>query len=134
MKDPGCMHSGCEFSDGAKGGDCTGTPGVLSAAEINKIIKAGATITFDPVAAVKIVTWDTNQWVSWDDAETLKIKVDYANQRCLGGTMVWAIDLDDGTLLDALGGNLSRNKERIFDAPEPWVKDWFPFIDEKKDL
>ena len=132
MKDPGCMHSGCEFSDGAKGGECTGTPGVLSAAEINKIIKAGATITFDPVAAVKIVTWDTDQWVSWDDAETLKIKVDYANQRCLGGTMVWAIDLDDGTLLDALGGNLGREKARIFEAPKPVVQDWFPFIDEKE--
>lgn len=85
MKDPSCMHSGCEFSDGAHGGECTGTPGVLSAAEINKIIKAGATVTFDQEAAVKIVTWNSNQWVSWDDAETLKIKQDYANRRCLGG-------------------------------------------------
>ena len=85
MKDPSCMHAGCEFTDGANGGQCTGTPGVLSAAEINKIIKNGATVTFDQAAAVKIVTWDTDQWVSWDDQETLKIKQDYANQRCLGG-------------------------------------------------
>lgn len=85
MKDPSCMHAGCEFSDGAHGGECTGTPGVLSAAEINRIIKNGATVTFDEKEAVKIVTWDTNQWVSWDDAQTLKIKQDYANRRCLGG-------------------------------------------------
>ena len=85
MKDPGCMIAGCEFTDGARGGECTGTAGVLSAAEISKLIKGGAKVTFDPVAAVKMVTWDRDQWVSWDDAQTLKLKIDYANQRCLGG-------------------------------------------------
>lgn len=80
------MAPGCEFTDGAKGGACTGTPGVLSAHEMNEIISGGgATITFDEQAAAKIVTWDTDQWASWDDVETLKIKVDYANQHCLGG-------------------------------------------------
>lgn len=85
MKDPGCMEAGCPFTDGARGGQCTGTPGVLSASEIVQIIANGAKVTFDQAAAVKIVTWDSNQWVSWDDAETLKIKQDYANRRCLGG-------------------------------------------------
>lgn len=83
------MTAGCEFTDGAKGGLCTGTPGVLSAAEINKIIKDGAKVTFDKTAAVKIATWNSNQWVSWDDTETLKMKIDYANQRCLGGYVCW---------------------------------------------
>jgi chitinase len=58
---------------------------VLSAAEINKIIDNGATVSHDLEAAAKIVTWDGDQWASFDDAETLKIKLDYANQRCLGG-------------------------------------------------
>lgn len=79
------MHAGCEFSEGAQGGECTGTPGVLSAAEIKKIIENGATVSHDLEAAAKIVTWDGNQWASFDDAETLKIKLDYTNQRCLGG-------------------------------------------------
>ncbi|KAI1403139.1 hypothetical protein F4819DRAFT_248058 [Hypoxylon fuscum] len=103
------MYSGCEFSDGAHGGECTETPGVLSAAKIVKIIANGATVTFDEAAAVKTFTCDSNQWVSWDDAETMKIKMDYANQRCLGGRMAWAIDLDDGTLLEALG-SVSKNR------------------------
>lgn len=85
MSDPNCLEAGCPFSSAANGGECTGTPGVLSAAEITKIIDDGATVTFDPVAAVKIVTWDTDQWVSWDDTETLKLKVEYANSHCLGG-------------------------------------------------
>jgi len=85
MKSSSCMHAGCEFTDGAHGGECTGTPGVLSAAEINNIIASGATVTMDEAAAVKIVTWNSNQWVSYDDAQTLKMKLDYANLRCLGG-------------------------------------------------
>lgn len=79
LKDPSCKHAGCPFSEGGKGGECTGTPGVISAAEISKIIQNGAVMTLDPVAAVQVVTWDTDQWVSWDDVETLKMKVDYAN-------------------------------------------------------
>lgn len=84
MKNPSCMNAGCPFKDGAKGGECTGTPGVLTAGEINKVIKAGAKVEFDETAAVQIVTWDNDQWVSWDDEKTLKMKVDYANKRCLG--------------------------------------------------
>ncbi|EUC40697.1 glycoside hydrolase family 18 protein [Bipolaris oryzae ATCC 44560] len=123
MKDSNCMSAGCEFTEGAKGGECTGTPGVLSAAEINKIIENGATVSHDLEAAAKIVTWDGNQWASFDDAETLKIKLDYANQRCLGGTMIWAIDLDDGSLLEALTSVSTKKKEEVlaesdFDMPD----------------
>lgn len=85
MKSPSCLAAGCEFTDGARGGACTGTPGVLSAAEINAIIADGATVTTDETAAVQIVTWDQDQWVSYDDADTLRMKLDYANLRCLGG-------------------------------------------------
>ncbi|KFY05480.1 hypothetical protein V492_08509 [Pseudogymnoascus sp. VKM F-4246] len=102
MKDPNCMTAGCEFSGAGNGGECTGAAGVLSAAEISNIITAGATVTFDSAAAVQIVTWDNDQWVSWDDTKTLAMKVEYANQRCIGGLMIWAIDLDDGTLIKSL--------------------------------
>ncbi|KAM5523864.1 chitinase [Fusarium oxysporum f. sp. phaseoli] len=40
------------------------------------------------------------------------MKLDYANEHCLGGTMVWAIDLDDGTLIEALGKGMKRKKSR----------------------
>ena len=85
MKDPGCMAAGCEFSEGANGGACTGTPGVLSAAEINEVIANGASVIHDDAAAVKIVTWDSNQWVSFDDTQTLRSKIDFAHEHCLGG-------------------------------------------------
>lgn len=87
MEDPSCMEPGCPFknSTGADAGRCTGTPGVLSAAEINEIIENGATQTFYEDEAVQVVTWNTDQWVSWDNEKTLKMKLDYARKRCLGG-------------------------------------------------
>lgn len=85
MEDPDCMSPGCPFSGGADPGPCTNTSGVLSTFEIKDIIANGATVTLDEAAAVKIVTWDTDQWVSYDDTETLAMKVNYANSLCLGG-------------------------------------------------
>ena len=37
-------------------------------------------VMFDKDAATKYIAYDDNQWVSYDDAETLKMKVDFANQ------------------------------------------------------
>ena len=37
---------------------------------------------------VKWITWDSNQWISYDDDDTFDQKRKFANSRCLGGTMV----------------------------------------------
>ena len=36
-----------------------------------------------------------NQWVGYDDLESVKIKTRYIVKHCLGGAMIWSIDLDD---------------------------------------
>jgi chitinase len=64
MSSPSCLQAGCHFSGPAGAGPCTANPGTLSDVEIRNIIAAGATVTLDPVAAVQIVTYNTNQWVS----------------------------------------------------------------------
>lgn len=74
MSSSSCLEAGCPFSGGGKAGPCTATVGILSDIEIREVVAAGATVTLDPVAAVKIVTWDDNQWVSYDDAETMNLK------------------------------------------------------------
>lgn len=74
MSSSSCLASGCQFSGGGKPGPCTNTSGILSATEIREVVAGGASVTFDPVAAVKIITWDNNQWVSYDDVETMKLK------------------------------------------------------------
>jgi chitinase len=72
MSNSGCLSAGCPFSAGGKASPCTQTAGILSAIEIRNIIAGGAKVTLDSAAAVQIVTWDANQWVSYDDATTMK--------------------------------------------------------------
>ena len=110
LSDPGCSKPGCAFSGGGNAGECTNNVGTLSYAEITRIIAKGATVTTDNDAGVKQVVFGGNQWVSYDDADTLKTKVDYANRHCLGGTMVWAVDLDDaeGSAAAALSKSTGR--------------------------
>ena len=46
----------------------------------------------DETAAVKYVVFNGNQWVSYDDADTFKAKIDWANNQGLGGALIWASD------------------------------------------
>lgn len=62
--------------------------------EIDKLIKEkNLKPTLDKDAAVKIFTLGPS-WVTYDDADTLKLKADFARKLCLGGVMVWAISHD----------------------------------------
>jgi hypothetical protein len=125
LSDPSCSHAGCAFSGGGDPGPCSASAGTLMYSEIQDIIDAGATTVVDKDAAVAIVTWDNNQWVSYDNADTLKQKVDYANSKCLGGLMVWAASTDDasGTAIKALNGaagrSLDLSQRSLFGSPKP---------------
>jgi chitinase len=100
LSNSGCnMPNGiCTFAEGGKPGECTNSAGTLTNAEINRIIaKQGSGVSkgFDRQAAVKWITWDSDQWVSYDDGETIQLKIEHANKRCLAGKMIWAVDQDD---------------------------------------
>jgi chitinase len=116
LQDPSCKKPGCPFSGGAKKGKCTGESGILSNSEIQDIISEnGLTPTLVKEDAIKYMVWNTDQWVSYDDEETLKMKLDYANKLCLGGTMIWALDLDkpgkDTSVDSLIGSEVGRLKE-----------------------
>ncbi|KAJ5117810.1 hypothetical protein N7448_011442 [Penicillium atrosanguineum] len=100
LDDPSCTSSGCAFdkthnsTGGAVAGECTGTSGILSDYEINRIIKSNnPTIEYNEQAAVNWMTWNSDQWVSFDNERTLKQKADFANSRCLAGLFSWALDM-----------------------------------------
>ncbi|KAF9775553.1 hypothetical protein IL306_006324, partial [Fusarium sp. DS 682] len=89
-----CRKPGCLFSEAANAGSCSREKGILLNSEIDiEVKKRNLKPELYKEEAVKIVTWG-KQWVSYDDAETLKMKVDRAGERCLGGVMVWAITHD----------------------------------------
>ncbi|ORY13819.1 hypothetical protein BCR34DRAFT_662986 [Clohesyomyces aquaticus] len=99
LANPSCNtpNGACLFSQGGNPGECTKSAGTLTNAEITRIIaKGGVTKGFDKTAAVKWISWNSDQWVSYDDGETIQLKLSNANNRCLGGKMVWAVDQDDG--------------------------------------
>lgn len=50
-------------------------------------------VIHDQDAAVKYFSWDSNQWISYDDMDTFKQKVDWANSIGFSGSLIWASDL-----------------------------------------
>ncbi|KAK2052280.1 glycoside hydrolase, partial [Colletotrichum caudatum] len=99
LADPSCNKPGCLFKGGATKGACSGESGILSYREIQEVIKVNKIKpVHDKDAGVKYITWNTDQWVSFDDKETFKQKKDLAAKLGLGGYLIWAIDQDDAEM------------------------------------
>ncbi|KAJ3156626.1 hypothetical protein HDU86_003850 [Geranomyces michiganensis] len=121
MTDPSCHTAGkCTFQDPgsvdpttdnyvnvAAPGPCTDAGGYLAYYEIMGA-KARNMITHyrDEKAMSEIMVYNTNNWIAYDSPDTLHMKIAAAREKCLGGVVVWAIDLDDnvGTLANAITG------------------------------
>ena len=78
---------GCEFSGPGKPGRCTNSAGTLAWFEIQEIIDKNPkkNLRYDSASMSKILTWDDNQWVAYDDEETLAKRRQYAREHCLKG-------------------------------------------------
>lgn len=95
LSNPSCTTPGCPFSGGAKAGVCTKTSGYLAYYEVQDILKKDPSIQVhhDKEAAVKYFTFDTDQWISYDDADTFKQKIEWADSMGFSGSLIWASDL-----------------------------------------
>ncbi|KAI1055386.1 hypothetical protein LB506_011501 [Fusarium annulatum] len=88
------MSPGCLFDAGGPAEPCTDAVGVMSNPEIMR--KLGGKIgsgDLDKAAAIKTLKFGTT-WLTYDDVDTWKLKLDFARSQCLGGAMVWAISQD----------------------------------------
>ncbi|KAK0543803.1 hypothetical protein OC845_005939 [Tilletia horrida] len=104
MADPSCSDPGCPFSGAGRPLGSSVEGGTESYADILTFIADGGVSVFDEQAAVKYLTYGGDQWVSYDDADTFLLKMNYANSICIGGTMIWSVDQDtpQGDALAAL--------------------------------
>nr|QDJ94336.1 chitinase chiC3 [Cordyceps cicadae] len=95
LADSSCTKPGCAFSSGAKPGVCTGTSGYLSYYEVEDILSKNKALkpVYDKEAAVKYLTFDKDQWISYDDKETFAAKMDWAKKVGFSGSLIWASDL-----------------------------------------
>jgi chitinase len=93
LKSGSCSKIGCEFTGPAAAGECTDAPGTLGWFEIEKIIKEqNLKPIFDKETMSKILHFNNDQWVAYDDEETLGFKRNWARKNCMRGTMIWSID------------------------------------------
>jgi GH18 family chitinase len=133
LEDADCSTPGCQFSGPAKAGVCTNSAGTLAYYEIQDIITAESPdIIHDSVAAVNYITFGDNkdQWVSYDDAVTMKQKVDWANSVGLGGVMIWSVDQDDesfSALEGLLGQTLPSFEDNLKRTATADTNHWFVF-------
>ncbi|KAI4599740.1 hypothetical protein KJ359_001476 [Pestalotiopsis sp. 9143b] len=113
---PSCMAPGCTFESGAAARPCSNEVSVMMNSEILDVMDSeSVTPVLDEDAAVKILSFGGNQWVAYDDEDTLQMKVEFAKGLCLGGVMVWAVshDTQDATFSQALGEMTGR----VFEPP-----------------
>ncbi|KAI5633063.1 glycosyl hydrolases family 18 domain-containing protein [Phthorimaea operculella] len=83
---------------GGEAGDETRARGFLSFYEIcDRIRSQGWKVHRDPGGRMGPYATRGDQWVSFDDDFMIRHKAEYVRSMELGGSMVWALDLDDFT-------------------------------------
>ena len=84
-------------SPGSKGaaGKYTRAAGFLAFYEICEFMQAGWTVVKDPQKRMGPYAYKGNQWVGYDDVETIELKSNFVKENGYGGGMIWALDLDD---------------------------------------
>ncbi|KAM5345659.1 hypothetical protein ACJ41O_011520 [Fusarium nematophilum] len=83
--DPDCTKPGCLFASGSDATRCSFDVGMVWNSEIDGIINEhGVQPTLDEEAAVNILSYGKNQWLTYENEETLKMKADFARGQCLG--------------------------------------------------
>ncbi|KAH7038382.1 glycosyl hydrolases family 18-domain-containing protein [Microdochium trichocladiopsis] len=124
LADPSCNKPGCLFKGGATKGACSGESGILSYREIQEVIKTNKIKpVHDKEAGVKYITWNSDQWVSFDDKDTFKQKKELASKLGLGGYLIWAIDQDDASL-SALSAVLDPKPLGDFKSSDKGDENW----------
>ena len=94
LKDPNCFQPGCEFSGAGKAGECTQAAGTLAYFEIVDLLaKNNQVQTVYDEASMSNYAYYGDQWISYDDSGTFSERNAWADSKCLGGIMLWSVDM-----------------------------------------
>jgi len=91
LKDPTIIEYGAPVVGPGKAGIITQHTGVLNQMEIYNLI--GSNWKVDERTQT-VIGWAGDQFVTFDNQETLDVKIAFFHERGLGGVMTWAMSLD----------------------------------------
>ncbi|KAH9502496.1 hypothetical protein Btru_068845 [Bulinus truncatus] len=94
LSDPNRHEVGDPAPSPGQAGQFTREAGFLAYYEICEIIKSGASVHQINDQQVPYLV-KGNLWVGYDDPQSLRNKVKYIKNNGYGGSMIWALDLDD---------------------------------------
>jgi hypothetical protein len=131
LADPSCAKLGCSFvpSQGGAPDKRTSSAGVMSNREIRQIIEdENIRPILDATAMGKYFKYGGDSWIGYDDEETYALEQASANERCLGGTMIWSIDFDaeTGGVGEDTTDGLGWIDPKLWEQPTPTVQCFFP--------
>merc|ERR1719450_204094 len=98
LADAGSHGYNAAASGASTPGASTKEAGYKAFYEIQELLRDGtATRHYDSDRECPYIVTNDGEWIGYDDRQSLAAKVDFAKNRKLAGTMVWALDLDDFT-------------------------------------
>ena len=108
LSDDDCLDLGCPFDGPGKAG-CEGTDGFLPYFEVADLITTRQfdMVRFDEESESMVMVTDGNRLISYDNTVSFNKKTQYSTENCLGGVMLWAIDMlkDNSNPLSSNNGN-----------------------------
>lgn len=97
VADPNCNTVGCQWKGPSRPGQCTNFGGVHSLQEIQRLIpQLGVQPKLLAADMMKELKFG-DQWIGYDDMETIAMKRQWASSHCFGGTMIWSVDMFSGS-------------------------------------
>ncbi|CAL1266029.1 unnamed protein product [Larinioides sclopetarius] len=121
-------------------GPYTNASGFLAYYEICPHVNSGAwTKKYDDIGKCPYAYYD-DQWIGYEDEDSIGIKMDYIREQGFGGAMIWAIDMDDfngvcgrkNALLEVMNEKLRGyvppppDPRRIAEASTMSTSQWWP--------
>nr|KAG5709677.1 hypothetical protein BaRGS_027702 [Batillaria attramentaria] len=95
LSNPSQNSLGAPARGDGRPGHYTNEAGLLSYYEICTKIPTANTVARVPEMKVPYLVYNNDQWVGYDDVQSLTEKVRYIKSNGYGGVMTWAIPLDD---------------------------------------
>ena len=96
LRNTTCNYLGCNATGLSRPGSCLAESGVLSLTEIDAMLAQGnSTATYNPSTQMMHLNF-SDQVILYDNDYTFSLKKQFADGACIGGTMMWSIDLDGG--------------------------------------